>query len=263
MDMVRREQRGRQMSALMGISSTGMAFGPAVGGVLADAVGVRGLFLVLTAFCGVVFCISLAYREASRPSRAARGPLFHFRAVNEIHPYYKLTFLILFFATFAQMLRSQVTNAMLPLYSQDEIGYSATFTGMLFTLMGLATFAMIVPTGFISDKIGRKWAAAPAAVLTTAGFVLFPVSGGVWTLAVSATLLGLANGLAMGAMTIYTYDFVPRHVRAQPCRRCVAPPGRWGRWSRPRWPGWRRRCSRPGRHSGSSPRSTRSRRCCW
>lgn len=214
-DMVRREQRGRQMSALMGISSTGMAFGPAVGGVLADAVGVQGLFLVLASLCGIVFFISLGYREASRPSRAARGPIFNLRAVNEIHPYYKLTFLVLFFATFAQMLRSQVTNAMLPLYSQDEIGYSATFTGMLFTLMGLATFAMIVPTGFISDKVGRKWAAAPAAVLTTAGFVLFPVSGSVWNLAVSAVLLGLANGLAMGAMTIYTYDFVPRHARAQ------------------------------------------------
>ena len=61
-DMVRREQRGRQMSALMGIGSTGMAFGPALGGILTDAVGVRGLFLTLSALCTVVFFISLAQR---------------------------------------------------------------------------------------------------------------------------------------------------------------------------------------------------------
>lgn len=214
-DMVRREQRGRQMSALMGISSTGMAFGPVFGGVLADAVGVQGLFLTLAAVCGIVFVISIFFRETSTRTAGERGPFFSFRVVQQIHPYFRLTYLILFFATFAQMLRSQVANSMLPLYSQDELGLSATFTGMLFTLMGITTFAMIVPTGFISDKLGRKWAAAPAAVLTTIGFILLPVGGSVWTMAGAAVLLGLANGLAMGAMTIYTYDFVPRHARAQ------------------------------------------------
>ena len=214
-DMVRREQRGRQMSALMGISSTGMAFGPALGGVIVDAVGVRGLFLALAAVSGIVFIISAAYRETSTRTAGERGPFFNFGAVAQIHPYFRLTYLILFFATFAQMLRSQVTNSMLPLYTQDELGYSATFTGMLFTLIGLTTFSMIVPTGFISDKLGRKWAAAPAAVLTTVGFVLFPVGGSVWAIVAASVLVGLANGLAMGAMTIYTYDFVPRHARAQ------------------------------------------------
>ncbi len=214
-DMVRREQRGRQMSALMGISSTGMAFGPALGGVLADAVGVRGLFLTLAAVSGVVFVISAAYKETSQRTAGERSPVFNFKVVSLIHPYFRLTYLILFFSTFAQMLRSQVTNSMLPLYSQDELGYSATFTGILFTLIGLTTFSMIIPTGFISDKLGRKWAAAPAAVLTTAGFILFPLGGAVWSLVAAAVLVGLANGLAMGAMTIYTYDFVPRHARAQ------------------------------------------------
>lgn len=215
-DMVRREQRGRQMSALMGISSTGMAFGPAVGGVIADAVGVQGLFLSLAAVSGIVFVISAAYKETSqRTAGGGRSPFFNFGAVAQIHPYFRLTYLILFFATFAQMLRSQVTNSMLPLYTQDELGYSATFTGMLFTLIGLTTFSMIVPTGFISDKLGRKWAAAPAAVLTTIGFVLYPVGGSVWAIIAASVLVGLANGLAMGAMTIYTYDFVPRHARAQ------------------------------------------------
>ncbi len=214
-DMVRREQRGRQMSALMGISSTGMAFGPAVGGVVADAFGVRGLFLVLAAICGLVLVLSVIHKEASRRSAGGRSPFVNFGAIGQIHPYFRLTYLILFFSTFAQMVRSQVTNSMLPLYSQGELGHTATSTGLLFTLIGLITVSMIVPTGFISDKLGRKWAAAPAAVFTTAAFVLFPVGGSMWTLIAASVLVGLANGLAMGAMTIYTYDLVPRHARAQ------------------------------------------------
>ena len=91
-DMVRREQRGRQMSVLMGIGSTGMAFGPALGGVLTDAVGVRGLFLTLAALCTVVFVISLAQQDSSRPTTAERRPFFNFRAVNQIHPFYRVTF---------------------------------------------------------------------------------------------------------------------------------------------------------------------------
>ena len=56
-----------------------------------------------------------------------------------------------------------MTNTMLPLYAQGELGYSASLTGLIFTIAGIATFVMIAPTGIISDKLGRKWAAGPAA----------------------------------------------------------------------------------------------------
>ncbi|MDE2837673.1 MAG: MFS transporter [Chloroflexota bacterium] len=215
-DMVRREQRGRQMSALMGIGSTGMAFGPALGGVLTDLIGVRGLFFVYAGMAAVVLVISLAHREISRPRpRRTSAPLFDIRAVREIHPYYRVTYLILFYTTFAQFIRGQVTNVMLPLYVQTQLGYSASLTGVLFTAAGVATFLMIVPTGIISDKLGRKWAAGPAALLSTVAFVAFPLATNIPLLFAVMCLVGLANGLAMGAMTIYTYDVVPMHVRGQ------------------------------------------------
>lgn len=215
-DMVRRDQRGRQMSALMGIGSTGMAFGPAVGGLLTDFAGVRGLFGVYAGAAAVVLIVALFHQEISRPQeRREKRPLFDLRAAWEVHPYYRLTYAILFFSTFTQFTRVQVTNTMLPLYAQGELEYSASLTGAVFTIAGLATFAMIAPTGFISDKLGRKWAAGPAAALSVVAFVAFPLASNFAQLAAAAVVVGLANGLALGAMTIYTYDIAPTHARGQ------------------------------------------------
>ncbi|MCH7656068.1 MAG: MFS transporter [Chloroflexi bacterium] len=214
-DMVRKDQRGRQMSALMGIGSTGLVIGPAIGGLLADTLGIRGLFWIYAATSAVVVAISLAYRDSGTRRSERSAPIFSLRSIGQIHPLFRATYAILFFSTFAQMTRSQVTNSMLPLYTQEQLSYSATTTGLLFSVLGLTTFLMIVPTGFISDKLGRKWAAAPAAAFSAVGFIALPLAHDVVGIAIVAVIIGLANGLALGAMTIYTYDIVPLHVRGQ------------------------------------------------
>ena len=215
-DMVKRDQRGRQMSALMGIGSTGMAFGPAIGGFLTDFTGIRGLFLVYTATAFIVLLLSIAQKEQSkRSSVPTKTKFFAVQAFKQIHPYFRLTYAILFYSTIVQFTRVQVVNTMLPLYSQDQLGYSASTSGLIFTVAGIATFAMIAPTGFISDKIGRKWAAGMAAVSSAIAFIAFPLATSLPELMIAAVIVGIANGLALGAMTIYTYDIVPSHVRGQ------------------------------------------------
>ena len=214
-DMVQADQRGRQMSALMGIGSTGMAFGPAIGGILTDTIGVRSLFLVYAGTSTVVLALSVISRNVVSAHAQRGGGLLNWGAFKEIHPYFRMTYAILFFSTFVQFIRNQVTNTMLPLYTQEELSYSATTSGLLFTVIGAITFLMIVPTGFISDKLGRKWAATPAAAFSFVAFILFPTVDSIPGLLVAAFVIGIANGLAMGAMTIYTYDIVPDHVRGQ------------------------------------------------
>ena len=214
-DMVRVEQRGRQMSALMGIGITGMVLGPAIGGVLTDTLGVRSLFYLISITGAIVLIISMGIANSGGRSTHRNSSLFNLKAFKEIHPYFRWTYAILFFATFMQMIRGQITNTMMPLYTQEQLSYSATTTGFIFFVMASTTMLMILPTGFISDKLGRKWAAVPAAVFSTIGFVVFPLAESMLFLVVAAVIIGIANGLAMGAMTIYTYDIVPVHVRGQ------------------------------------------------
>ena len=214
-DMVRADQRGRQMSALMGIGSTGMAFGPAVGGVLTDMIGIRPLFWVYAATAAVVLAVSVVQPGTHAQREHKRGAFFNLMAIKNIHPFYRVTYFVLFISTFSQMVRGQVVNSALPLYTQDELGMTATTTGIIFSFMAIVTFVMIVPTGFISDKFGRKWAATPAAVTSLIAFIIIPFFDDFPKLMAAAFIVGIANGLAMGAMTIYTFDIVPTQYRGQ------------------------------------------------
>ena len=214
-DMVPAEQRGRQMSVMMGMSGTGLALGPAIGGLLTEPLGIRGLFLIFAATATAVLLLSLTMRESVKPQRRSRGSGLGLARFREIDPYFRLTYVVLFLVTFGVTARSQVTNSMLPLYTQEQIGYSPATTGFLFMILGISTFAAIGPGGIISDKLGRKWAAAPSALLAAAGFLLLALVEGLVGLGVAMGLLGLGSGAAMGSMTTYTLDIVPAHARGQ------------------------------------------------
>lgn len=214
-EMARAEQRGRALSALMGVSGAGMAFGPAIGGFLAEPVGARGIFLIYGAASAGVLLLALLHKvpDAERPKSAR--PLFDPTAFKEIHPYYRLTYFILFIATFGVLARTQVTNTMLPLFSQEQLGHSPAVTGLLFSVLGAATFAVILPAGFVSDKMGRKWVAAPSAIIAGLTFLILPFAESVIALGAALVFMGFASGMAMGSMTTYTFDIAPVHVRGR------------------------------------------------
>jgi MFS family permease len=214
-DVVRIEQRGRLISSLFGIQATGEALGPALGGIILDTLGFRSLFLIFAAIVAAVLIISATVREAEKPAHRPNGMVLGFARLSQIEPYFRATYLVLMVATFSAMLRAEVLKSMLPLYTVNELGYSATNVGFLFFIVGIVTFAMIVPAGFISDKLGRKWATAPPALLAGIAFVAYPLVTGMPGLLVLSVLQGIANGMALGSMTIYTYDIVPHHARAQ------------------------------------------------
>ena len=100
-DMVKSDQRGRQMSALMGIGSTGMALGPAVGGIVTDIIGIRALFWLYAGTSGVVLFISSIQANAHRdpPTKREKTPFVSLNVLKKIHPYYRITYAVLFFAT--------------------------------------------------------------------------------------------------------------------------------------------------------------------
>jgi MFS family permease len=215
MDVVSVEQRGRQLSALYGIQSTGEALGPALGGIILDTMGFRSLFLFFTVIAAVVLVISTTVQDTETIPCRPRGKVFVFIRLSQIEPLFRVTYVVLMLATFSAMLRAEVLKSMLPIYAVNELNYSATNVGFLFFVIGLVTFLMIVPAGFISDKLGRKWGTAPPALLSGIAFLCYPLIHGMSGLLALSVLLGIANGMALGSMTIYTYDIVPHHSRAQ------------------------------------------------
>jgi MFS family permease len=96
--------------------------------------------------------------------------------------------------------------------------------GMLFTISGLSVFIMILPAGFVIDKVGRKWATVPSTGIPAIAFLLIPFANSFLQLAILLSFLGVANGLSLGSLATSTYDVVPAHARGrlQAARRTIA-----------------------------------------
>ena len=199
----------------MGISGAGMAVGPAIGGFLTEPVGVRGLFLIFAGISAAVLLLAIIHKSVKVERPKSNRSMFNLTAFKEIHPYFRLTYFILFISTFGVLTRTQVTHTMLPLYVENQLEYAPAITGLLFSVLAVGTFAIILPAGFVSDKLGRKWVAAPSALIAGVTFILVPFAENLFALGVVLVFMGCASGMAMGSMTTYTFDIVPVHLRGQ------------------------------------------------
>lgn len=222
-EQIRPDQRGRVITSFFGISSVGIAFGPVVGGVLTGRLGFRVVYLLYSAMALAVLAVALLVTETRARTRAAVQPPGRFASLGEIDPLYRTTFVVLLFATFAAMLRSTTVNSMLPIYVVSHLGLTTADLGIVFGIVGLVSLLTMGPAGYISDWAGRKWATVPAAALGGVSFLLYYLAGDMLGLAVASVVLGVTAGLAMGAMTVYTYDIIPEEGRGrfQALRRSI------------------------------------------
>ena len=237
-DMTRPDQRGRVLSGFHGVNYLGLALGPLLGGILTESVSFRAVFIVyaLCAALSVVLGFSTASPPASfslprsgRPQDSQRQTLserlygwkdlFH-----QIHPELRSTYIVLVIATFTSITHRVTTQSMLPLYATSRLGLTPKEVGFLFTISGLSVVAMILPAGFVIDKVGRKWATVPSTGIPAIAFLLIPFTESFFQLAVLVSFLGVSNGLSLGSLATSTYDVVPAAARGrlQAARRTMA-----------------------------------------
>lgn len=240
-ELIKPDQRGRLMSGFMGTNAAGMAMGPALGGVLADNIDFRAVFLGYMTSAVLVLMLSLLAPVMKPRSTARRakgtGPAIPFWSpqrltglpalIREIEPGLRKTYLVFVFVTFVMMLYRTVLQSMLPFYVITHRGFSASELGFLMTAQGIIVILMIIPAGFISDKIGRKWATVPGTALPAIAFLALPFADSLVEIAGLLAILGLASGFGLGSIATSTYDVVPTHARGrlQAVRRTTSEAG--------------------------------------
>ena len=143
---------------------------------------------------------------------------------REIQSDLRPTYCALVFATLANQSQRVIVQSMLPLYAAYYMQLSPTQVGMLFTISGVIVFVMIVPAGFLMDRVGRKWCTVPSTGIPALVFLLIPATESFLHLAILTGIAGVAQGLSLGSLATSTYDVVPAHVRGrlQALRRTIA-----------------------------------------
>lgn len=236
-DLARQDQRGRVLSGFHGINNLGLALGPLFGGFLTESLGFRSVFfgyagcsLASVLLAGSVAATPPVPRQqpvaTSRWNPAAIGErlrglreLFH-----QIEPELRATYVVLTFATLTSFMHRVTTQSMLPLLASASLGLTPKDIGLLFTISGFSVFAMILPAGYVIDKVGRKWATVPSTGIPAVAFLLIPFAQNFFQLAVLISFLGIANGLSLGSLATSTFDVVPASARGrlQAARRTIA-----------------------------------------
>lgn len=223
-DVARPDQRGRMIAGFHGMGSVGVALGPFVGGVIADAFGFRAVFWAFAVTSLATTLVSLGIPETARLKGSPRGRLLDIGRVSEVEPRFRTTYVVIVFNTFVAMMRGALIVSLIPLYLGLQLGRSSTEVGTWFSVYGLANVLMIAPTGFLLDAWGRKAAVIPSVYLAAFVFAVLPVARGSLELLALAILTGISGGLSLGTMATWTYDVIPEHARArlQALRRVIA-----------------------------------------
>jgi MFS family permease len=238
-DLARPDQRGRVLSGFHGVNYLGFALGPLFGGMLAETAGFRAIFVAyaVCAALSVLIGLSVQNSRSSYESHSTLKPikgwglssaLDRLRSLrdlfHQIQPDLRATYAVLVFATFTSFVHRVTTQSIVPLYASSELNLTPKEVGLLFSISGFTVFAMILPAGFVIDKVGRKWATVPSTGIPALAFLLIPFSENFLQLAVLLAFLGISNGLSLGSLATSTFDVVPANARGrlQAARRTMA-----------------------------------------
>lgn len=221
-DVTRQAKMGRAYGWYTTAMQMGMASGPALGGLVAERGGYAWSFILSG---GVILATLILAVMFLPPSGAASRHgielgmqgLLRLGRTRGVAACWLAVFCIAFsFGAFMPFF---------PLYAR-EVGLSAASIGLLFTLQSMLNALGRIPTGYLSDRIGRRGPfvvvgmllfAVPMALLTiseewyvlTALVSILGLSMGVATMALSTSLAEsvrrLNRGMAMGGFSTALY----------------------------------------------------------
>ena len=206
--------RGRAIALYGGINRIGKFMGPAVGGLIAAAFGLRMPFLVYSATSMVVmgliiFTVSSAQPgQLKVPTKSYGGHLW-----TTLKAHHQILLTAGLAQLFAQMIRAGRT-VIIPLYGA-AIGLDVQAIGLIISITSAIDMSLFYPAGWAMDRWGRKFAIVPCFLIQSIGMALIPFTNGFTGLLFASGLIGFGNGLGSGTMMTLGADLAPKESRGE------------------------------------------------
>ena len=236
-DTGRSSQRGRQITGMFGAQRVGSLTGPLIGGFAALAWGFQVPFIMqgavtLLAVVPTLFIMRDAIPDRPPPPLRVDGetPSFGWRTflVRPIPAVFGAQFLV-------NVSRGGIEGGgILFLFGVYAYDATAATLGVLSSVMAAAGIPVMLASGFVMDRFGRKFTIVPGSLLLAAGLVFTAATAFFgWPFAafvVSFAALHLAASSMAGSMQTIGTDIAPPHARGRffGVSRLVAQSGRIG-----------------------------------
>ena len=200
-------RRGRALATLGGVNRIGsFAVGPAVGGAVAELLGLWAPFLALTCLmllAGAAVLCWTPWRPPPAPAHTSGWyhPVAivrdHWRVLLRAGP-----------AVVALNLIRAGRQLFIPLWG-ESIGLSVAEVGLAMSASGIADMLLFYPTGVVMDRLGRRWAAASSIAVMSLSLALMPLTGNFLSLLLIGVLAGAGNGMGSGFLMTMGTDLAP------------------------------------------------------
>jgi MFS family permease len=201
------KSRGRYMSLYTGLVFAGTAFGPTIGGYTAAHFGLRAPFFAYAVLGLAGLIATLPLKEPADSSQGTRSGMSmkDILSVLSNRPFMLVTSVVL--ALF--FLRAGVRSTLVPLYASLNLGLPEERIGILLTVAAIATAVCTFPSGWLSDKVGRKRPIMACLFLSGIAVLLIPSQESLAGLMGIMAFYGLATGL-QGSIAAWPADVAPK-----------------------------------------------------
>ncbi|WP_233493908.1 MFS transporter [Desertihabitans brevis] len=204
--------RARALSGLGGSLRMGFLVGPLVGAGLIAAFDLWAAYAfaaLMSLFAGLVTLALPDLPSTGRPS----GPAPRV-ALREVLWQHRRVLATVGVGSLLIMMVRASRQSIIPLWA-DSQGVDPAVTSIIFGISGAMDMLMFFPGGWIMDRFGRLWVAAPATAVIGVGMLLLPLTSTVVTIAAVALLMGLGNGISSGVVMTMGSDASPAVGRSQ------------------------------------------------
>ena len=216
------QERGRAMSIFQAVIGIGMLLGPLFGGLLAAA-SVRSPLFAYGVIClaSAPLCLKAMHSGRAPADALVDAPPLDDNVPAPTAPAWRRLRPLLRDSAYRAALLGSATGfyvsggfqTLLPGFWEDALGRSRSSVGVPFTVLALASIAVVWHAGGLSDRRGRRFALAPALIVTA---VVSGVIGWIDTaafLVVAMAVLGIASGYARPGPTSIVADVAPPDAR--------------------------------------------------
>jgi len=201
--------RGRILSLYSGLIFAATSLGPTIGGFSAAHFGLSAPFFVYggCAFLGLLATIPLKEARVTESEQTSRTRLADIPKI-----FLNLPFLLVNTSVFAVFfLRGGVRSTLFPLYAHLNLAMSEEQIGLLLTATAVTSSVMSFPSGWLSDRIGRKKPMIACMLLSSAAILLMPGQHNAGGLLVVMLFYGFASGL-QGSVAAWPADVAPKEL---------------------------------------------------
>ena len=190
----------------------GMTLGPAAGGFLGAAIGLRAVFLVAGGLIFIMFLVAFAFLPAQAVGhfRGAARPAILPALVKCMENRQLIACLV---ATLGGCMGFGMFLTFMPLYMQS-LGMNTGHVGFVFAAQTVANALSRLPSGKLCDKIADR------SVLVSSGLAVFALALAcfgfcrcVASLMVTAAVMGISLGITFTVICALIVDIVPMKLR--------------------------------------------------